>query len=102
MEVRLVESYVKHVDGKNVADVRLYALSTCVWCRKTKALLNELGIEYNYVDVDLLTGADREKVMSEVQRWNPSRSFPTIVVNSEKAIVGFDELKVRDAVGARV
>ncbi|MHB0877506.1 MAG: glutaredoxin family protein [Anaerolineae bacterium] len=94
-----MESYVKHVEGKKVADVFLYALSTCVWCRKTKALLNELGVEYDYVDVDLLAGDDRQKVMTEVQRWNPSRSFPTIVINNDKAIVGFDELKVKNAVG---
>ena len=43
---------VNKVDGKNVGDIFMYALSTCVWCRRTKALLNELGIAYQYVDVD--------------------------------------------------
>ena len=97
-----MESYVQHVNGKKVADVLLYALSTCVWCRKTKTLLSELGVEYDFVDVDLLTGGDRQKVMAEVQRWNPARSFPVVVINNEKAIVGFDELKVKDAVEPKV
>ena len=31
-----------------------YAMSTCVWWKKTKRLLDELGLEYSYVDVDVL------------------------------------------------
>lgn len=96
-----MESYVKHVDGKNVADVMLYALSTCVWCRKTKALLSSLGVAYDYIDVDLLAGDDRQKVMTEVAKHNPSRSFPTIIVDKDKVIVGFDEMKINEVVGKK-
>jgi len=32
----------------------LYALSTCVWCKKTKELLASLGVDHSYVFVDLL------------------------------------------------
>ena len=51
---------VEHVSGKNMGHTMLYALSTCVWCKKTKQLLDDLGVEYDYVFVDLLEGADRE------------------------------------------
>ncbi|MDD5660242.1 MAG: glutaredoxin domain-containing protein [Actinomycetota bacterium] len=44
---------INHVDGKQNKKVMLYALSTCIWCRKTKMLLDELGIAYDYMDVDL-------------------------------------------------
>ena len=43
---------LEHVSGKNAGDVKLYALSTCPWCKKIKTLLNELGVEYYFVDVD--------------------------------------------------
>ena len=33
-----------HVDGKEASKVMLYTLSTCVWCKKTKARLKELGV----------------------------------------------------------
>ncbi len=89
---------VTHVKGKKKARVMLYALSTCGWCRKTKALLNSLGVEYNFVDVDLLKGAEQEKAMKEVEKWNPNSSFPTVVVDN-KPIVGFDEQRIREAVG---
>ena len=84
-----------HVEGKKGAGIMLYALSTCGWCKKTKEFLNELGIEYDYIDVDLLEHDEREELMKEVSRWNPSRSFPTIVINEERSIIGFkpDELR---------
>jgi glutaredoxin-like protein NrdH len=88
---------VEHVQGKNVGNIMLYALSTCGWCRKTKGLLNELGVDYDYTDVDLLEGDERENVMNAVKKWNPSCSFPTLVINN-KCIVGFQEDAIRRAV----
>lgn len=87
----------KHVAGRKAGKVMLYALSTCVWCRRTKKLLNELGVEYDYTDVDLLGGAGREAVMETVKKYNPSRSFPTIVIDDKKAILGFNEEEIREA-----
>ena len=84
-----------HVEGKKVAHIIIYALSTCGWCRKTKAFLSDMGIGYDYIDVDLLEGGEREKVMNEVSRWNPSRSFPTVVINGAECIVGFQPDKLR-------
>jgi glutaredoxin-like protein NrdH len=87
---------MKHVSGTKTADIKIYALSTCPWCKKTKNLLNDLGVEYYFEDVDLLTGSEREEVIAAVSKWNPSRSFPTIVINN-KCIVGFKEQDIRDA-----
>ncbi|MDP2931504.1 MAG: glutaredoxin family protein [Chloroflexota bacterium] len=88
---------VKHVAGKKIGHVMLYALSTCVWCRKTKDLLDKLGIEYDYEYVDLLQGGEKDKTMETVKRWNPSCSFPTLVINDNKCIVGFAEDEIREA-----
>ena len=90
---------VEHVAGKNKGKVMLYALSTCGWCRKTKELLKELGVEYDFTDVDLLQGKEKEDAISEVTRHNPSCSFPTLVVDNDKCIVGFREDAIREALG---
>jgi len=87
---------MEHVKGKKKADIILFALSTCIWCRKTKSLLDELGVDYNYVYVDLAEGEERDLIKKEMQRWNPKMSFPTIVLNSSKCIVGFDEQGIRN------
>ena len=87
---------MKHVPGKDIGHVMLYALSTCVWCKKTKQLLDELGVAYDYEYVDMLKGDEKDEVMNIVRRWNPECSFPTLVIN-EKCIVGFRENAIREA-----
>jgi len=82
---------LEHVDGQNKGDVLLFALSTCGWCKKTRLLLEELGVAYNYVYVDLTEGEERNEAIENLKKWNTSLSFPTLVLNNEKSIVGFDK-----------
>jgi glutaredoxin-like protein NrdH len=86
---------VKHVKGKTKGKIMLYAISTCVWCKKTKKLLNSLNVDYHYIDVDLLDGEEREKVEEEVTKWNSLCSFPTLVINDKECVVGYDEEEIK-------
>lgn len=91
---------VEHVDGKNRGKVMLYALSTCGWCAKTKDLLRELGIAFDYTYVDLLEGKEQNEALGTVEKVNPSGSFPTLIIDNRKSIVGFREKEIREALGA--
>ena len=86
----------KHIEGKNMGDIKLFALSTCIWCGKTKKLLNELGVEYDCIDVDLLEDDEQQEALKEIRKYNPAGGFPTMVIDSKECIVGFDESKIRD------
>jgi glutaredoxin len=89
----------RHFEGKKVADITVYALSTCIWCRKSRKLLEELGIEHDVVEVDLVNDLDdKNEVMQNIMKWNPDCSYPTIVLNNKECIVGFDEEKLRGLV----
>jgi len=88
---------LNHVPGKNAGNLVLYALSTCPWCKKTKKLLDDLGVEYDYADVDLLTGGEKEEAINVVRKWNPRSSFPTLVINDSQCIVGYEEDQIRKA-----
>ena len=86
------------VEGKNKKHrVMLYALSTCIWCKKTKKLLDNLDVCYDFVFVDLLSGSEEEKVMREVKKYNPECTFPTTVIDAGTAIVGFKEDEIKRA-----
>lgn len=87
---------MQHVEGKNKGDVVLYALSTCGWCKKTRMLLEEMEVEYDYIYVDLLEGDERQEIIEQVKKWNPQLSFPTLVINNKESIVGFNEDKIRE------
>ena len=88
---------IEKVKGENKGKIMLYALSTCGWCRKTKQLLDSLGVEYSYVYVDYLKGDNSTKTMDEIKRWNPKCSFPTLVINDKKCIIGFKEDEIKEA-----
>ena len=90
----------EHVPGRNAGPVTLYALSTCGWCRKTRQLLDQMGVAYDYEYVDLVHGVERTAVMDLVHRWNHEGSFPTLVINN-RAIVGFRENEIRGALKPR-
>lgn len=90
---------IVQIPGENVGHIKLYALSTCGWCQKTKKLLDDMGIAYEFEYVDQLHGEERDRVVQEITTWNPSRSFPTIVINNEKCIIGYKEDEIRKAVG---
>lgn len=90
---------MKHIDGDDKVKLSLYTLSTCIWCKMTKKLLNDLGVGYDYVDMDSLEGEEKGKALKELKRWNPKCSFPSLVINDETCIVGYDDKKIREAIG---
>lgn len=89
----------EEVKGENKGDIKLFAISTCVWCKRTKRLLESLGVNYNYIFVDKLDRDTRNKVEQEVKKYNPRVSFPTVVINDDKCIVGFQEEEIKEALG---
>ena len=78
--------------------VMVYTLSTCGHCKATKKLLGECGIQFDFKEVDLLTGEERRAILEEVKRFNPNCSFPTIIIG-DKVIVGHKEDEIRSALG---
>ena len=89
----------EHVDGENKGKIVLYALSTCVWCKKTKEFLKRIGVEYDYIYVDLLKGKERDEIIKEVGKWNPRRSYPTVVIDDKISVAGFKEDEIKKALG---
>ena len=90
---------MQHIEGQNKGKVVLFALSTCGWCKKTRELIEDLDADYEYVYVDLTKGEEREEVVEMVKKWNPQLSFPTLVINDDKTIVGFKEEEIKEAIG---
>ena len=80
------------------AKVKMYTLSTCSHCKATKKFLSDNGIKFDFVDVDLLQGDDRQRILEEVMQYNPNRSFPTIIIG-DNVIIGFKENDIREALG---
>lgn len=90
------QAKIKKIAGNKNKKIFLFTLSTCIWCKKTKKLLSDLGLEYSFVDVDLLSGKDLNEAEKEIEKYNSQISFPTIVVdNGQKVILGFQEAEIK-------
>ena len=59
--------------------------------------LHQIGVEYYYVNVDLLESQEIDSALEEVRHWNTACTFPTLVINDENCIVGYDEAKMKQA-----
>ena len=78
--------------------VKMYTLSTCGHCRNAKKFMADCAVKFEFEDVDLLSGKEREAILEDVRRFNPECTFPTIIIG-DKVIVGFNEQKIREALG---
>lgn len=76
--------------------VKLYTLSSCSHCKSVKKLLEDYGVDYEFVDVDQLKGEERSSTIEEVKKRNPRVSFPTMIIG-EKVVVGFKEKEIKEA-----
>ena len=80
------------------ATVKMYTLSTCSHCRRTKEFFRDQGIDFEFIDVDLLAGDDRKTTVEIVRKINPRVSYPTIIIG-DTIIIGFRENEIREALG---
>ena len=82
---------------KRDVKVVVYAISTCPWCRQAKRFLRDHDIEYEYVDIDLCSTEDREKIRGDILSRRGRLSYPTIIVDDRVLITGYQEDKIREA-----
>lgn len=76
--------------------VKVWALSTCPYCRMTKQYLSENNVEFEATDVDLLEGDERQQAIDEVKRLSGGTSFPVVQIDSE-VVVGFNKNRLKEA-----
>ena len=89
-----------NVPGQNNKHkVLIYALSTCVWCKKTKQFLQDNNVQYDYVDVDKCSPDDAEKISDEVTGKGGRLSFPVVLIDDHTLINGFRPDEIKEALG---
>jgi glutaredoxin-like protein NrdH len=84
-------------DGRRV---EFYGLSTCGWCRRTKAWLDDHGIDYELVYVDLAQGDELASAKKRIHEFLERESFPILIINNgEKVIQGYQVDDFEEALG---
>jgi len=87
------------VEGEDRGEVRVFTMSTCAWCDKMKALLDNHNVEYHYVDVDRLEEEEREEITGTLDEIYADWGFPCLLFDQRIFIVGYQEKEIREALG---
>jgi glutaredoxin 3 len=74
-------------------EVKVYATSTCPYCKKTKAFLDENNVSYEDYDV----GTDAAK-RNEMMDKSGQMGVPVLDIGG-KIIIGFDKDAIKEALG---
>ena len=85
------------VPGKNNKHkVFMYAISTCSWCKRAKQFLNDNDVEYEYVDVDVCSWEDRNKIRQDIQSRGGRLAYPTLIIDNKMLLTGAPPEKLKE------
>ncbi len=90
--IKVPGKYKKH-------KVLIYAISTCIWCKRAKKFLRDQDIEYKYVDIDQCNVEDRSKIKNDILARGGQLVYPTIIIDDKILINNFRIDKIRNALG---
>ena len=80
--------------------VEFFALSTCGWCKKTKAWLDEHGIDYEIIYMDQLAGEEKQAAKDRVLQFVSRLTFPVLVINNgQEVIQGYKPERFKELLG---
>ncbi len=69
--------------------VVIYALSTCLWCKKTKKYFEDKKVPFEAVDYDKQTEERQEEMMKEMKGSGCTGSFPFTRIGAS-CVQGYD------------
>lgn len=89
-----------HNEGAhNDHKVLLYALSTCIWCRKTRQLLEDEDVTFDFVYVDLVDADERKAAREHIRSFSDRTSFPAIIFDDADCIIGYKPDRIKERLG---
>ena len=63
--------------------VKMYTLSTCLWCKRTKKFFEDKHIPFEAVDYDKVDEMEQERIMNEMREKGGGGSFPYVCIGSD-------------------
>ncbi len=80
--------------------VKMYTLSTCPWCRKTKKFFKDRNIPFDYVDYDLAGEQEQEQIGKEMLKYTGHISFPFVYID-DQVVIGWNPEKYEQLLKAK-
>jgi glutaredoxin len=84
-------------DDKN-HNIHFNSLSTCPHCTNVKKYLKQRDLEFEFIDVDMATRAEKREFTLFLKQNTLSITFPVITID-DKIITGFNKRKINAILG---
>ena len=89
----------KIVPGRfNKQKVKIYTISTCMWCTRLKRKLQQNEIEYTYLDVDLLPLSEKTQVKTQLRNYRRILAFPMMFIDDKFISNEYIDEKIQELV----
>jgi glutaredoxin-like protein NrdH len=83
-------SFVVKNGSRNDHAIVVYALSTCGFCKRAMAFLDEQGFSYKYIYVNQIPIDAKNEIKKILrERFNENVAFPFAVIDHDSHLVGF-------------
>ncbi|MHA1973964.1 MAG: glutaredoxin family protein [Candidatus Hodarchaeales archaeon] len=77
--------------------VFMFAISTCMWCKRGKKWLEERGYTYQYLDIDKIPVERKNELKKNIKKVFGVRArFPFLVVDDTKWNSGYNPKEWED------
>ncbi|HOP29300.1 MAG TPA: glutaredoxin family protein [Spirochaetota bacterium] len=84
--------FIAESGNKNLGEIKVYALSTCAFCKKALKYLRENSITFMYIYVDDMEPEEKQTLKDKLRdRYKRDVGFPFMVINEDQVVVGFKE-----------
>jgi glutaredoxin len=77
--------------------VLMYTLSTCPWCRKTKQFFKDKNIPFDFVDYDVASDEEQDRIVADMRKHTSHISFPYVVID-DKVVQGYNPDKYEELI----
>ncbi|MFX0124350.1 MAG: glutaredoxin domain-containing protein [Candidatus Hodarchaeota archaeon] len=83
----------KTVEGtkEQYSEIFLFAISTCMWCKKGKRWLKKHGYRYSYLDIDKIPVKKKNQLKKDIEKiFGIKPRFPFLVINKIQYDSGYN------------
>lgn len=85
-------NFTKEDGCKDFGEIRVFALSTCAFCKKALKYLRDNSIKFMYIYVDDLEPGNKQELKDKLKEtYKQDVGFPFMIINGDQVIVGFKE-----------
>ena len=92
--------FVREDGSQGDLNLKLYALSTCGFCKRAIEFLKARKIQFQYIYLDKIDVDKKREIKADLkQKYKNLPVFPVLTVRDEQAVSGFREEEYRKVLG---